>query len=59
MTSVEVLIVIAAFAVELIAWLVILGMHHLLLVKHKSKNSFELVVLSSNHNLKNTIRSNQ
>jgi len=59
MTSVEILIVIAAFAVGLIARLVVLGMRHLLVAKHKSKNSFELVVLSNNHNLTNTIRSNQ
>ncbi len=59
MTSVEILIVIAAFAVGLIAWLVVLGMRHLLVAEHKGKNSFELVVLSNNHNLRNTIRSDR
>jgi len=58
MTSVEILIVIAAFAVGLIAWLAVHYMRYLLVVEHKSKDSFELITLSDNCNLKNAIRSN-
>jgi len=46
MTSVEILIVIATFVVGagLAAWLVVLGMRHIMVVKHKNKHSFDETV---------------
>jgi len=45
-TSVEILIVIATFVVGagLTAWLVVLGMRHIMVVKHKSKHGFDETV---------------